>query len=523
MTGTGPIERTVMQTRDGVPLATDLWLAARGEKRPVMLLRTPYGIEGGAGLDPQRWVNQGWAVVLQDVRGRYRSGGVFDPFRQEIRDGQDAVQWAAAQPWSDGRVVTVGMSYDGGTQWLAASTGPASLRAISPVLCGVDARDGWMYENRAFRGLNTNWSLNIAASRPGIAPDELERIVQLRSGDLAEYRAHEEVAAIFPPYRTFLDYDDASFWQELDVSQKFAVMDVAGYHTAGWYDVFCEGGIAGYTGMRASAASDYARTSQRLVIGPWSHASVYGTVTGSVDFGPQADGHAQGFAEELNALLTNSLDRRDVPAGVRAFVMGANRWTELPGWPPPCTAAEFFLDSGEPEGRLLRTTPAGSGEDRFTHDPRDPVPSHGGRTLGEALMGPWDQRDVEARPDVLVYSTEQLDTHLWVMGEVRASVWFSTTAADADVVVKLVDVLPDGSALNVVEGARRIAGASRPQRVELAVGSTAHCFQPGHRIRVEVASASFPRIALAPRGDQTVFWGGRTPSSVTLPVVPEPR
>jgi len=524
MTSTGSVRQTVMQTRDGVALATDVWLPGNGEQRPVMLLRSPYGIDGGAGLDPQGWVDKGWVVVLQDVRGRYRSEGTFNPFHQEICDGADAVHWSASQPWSDGRVVTVGMSYVGGTQWLAASTGPAPLRAISPVLCGPDVREGWMYESRAFKGLTTNWSLNIAASRPGVGADELERIAELRAGHLTEHRGQEQrVAAVFPPYQRFLDYDDARFWQELDVTRRFGRMDVAGYHTAGWYDVFCEGGIAGYTGMRAAAASEYARTSQRLVIGPWSHASVYGSVTGSVDFGPQANGFAQGFPEELNALLTNSLDRREVPTGVSAFVMGAGRWAHLPDWPPPSTATELLLDSSEGEGRLVLAAPAVSGEDRFTHDPRDPVPSHGGRTLGEALMGPWDQRDIEARRDVLVYTTDPLETEEWVMGEVRASVWFSTTAPEADVVVKLVDVLPDGRALNVVEGARRILGGSRAQLVELKVGSTAHCFVPGHRIRVEIASASFPRIALAPAGQQTVFRGGRTPSSITLPVVAEPR
>jgi putative CocE/NonD family hydrolase len=283
--------------------------------------------------------------------------------------------------------------------------------------------------------------------------------------------------------------------------------------------------------MRSSAATDYARASQRLVIGPWVHAGVFGTATNAWDFGPQASGGARNFPQEMNTFLAGAVDRREVPTGATVYVMGADRWVDLSDWPPPSTPKALFLDAVEGaqslsgDGRLRTTAPEASGVDCYRHDPTNPVPNRGGRTLGAAtpLGGAFDQREVEQRDDVLVYTGEPLRSDLWVMGEVRAAIWFSTTAPEAEVTVKLVDVHPDGLAFNVVDGARRVSRTTDAARcVELPVGSTAYCFKAGHRIRIEVASADFPRLSLAPAGEQAVRRGGRTPSSISLPVVRRP-
>jgi putative CocE/NonD family hydrolase len=530
------IDQTAVPVRDGTRLATEVWLPGHGEARPVILVRTPYGIAAARGAhDPLGLVQAGWAVVLQDVRGRYGSQGVFEPFHQEILDGRDTIAWCAAQPWSDGRVVTTGASYLGATQWLAASTSPPALRAFTPMITAPSAHEGWSYENGAFHhAFMTQWALDMAGTAPGLTAAKARRIEKLRAElvDLGRMSpADNGVAEVLPAYGRWADYKDQSYWRPLDVRRRMPQLDIAGYHIGGWYDIFCEGTIAGYNGMRSSAKTEYARTSQRLVIGPWVHAGVFGTATGAWDFGPTANGFAKGFPQEMNAFLTGSLDRRDVPTGVTVYVMGADRWVDLEAWPPPAQDKRLFLSAEKGaqsvagDGRLRATAPLSGGVDAYRHDPADPVPNHGGRTLGAVtpLGGPADQRLVEQREDVLVYTGEPLRSELWVLGEVRADVWFSTTAREADLTVKLVDVHPDGLAFNVVDGACRVARTTdNARRVELSVGSTAYCFRPGHRIRVEIASADFPRISLAPAGDQAVRHGGRTPSSIALPVVRRP-
>jgi putative CocE/NonD family hydrolase len=532
----GLIDQTVVPVRDGTKLATEVWLPAHGKPRPVMLVRTPYGIAAArAAHDPLGLVQAGWAVVIQDVRGRFGSEGTFDPFHQEILDGRDTIAWSAKQPWSDGRVVTTGASYLGATQWLAASTAPPALRAFSPMITAPSAHEGWSYESGAFHhAFMTQWALDMAATTPGLGARQARRIEKLRAAlvDLGKQPPGENgVGDVFPAYGRWADYKDQSYWRPLDVRRRMPRLDIAGYHVGGWYDIFCEGTIAGYNGMRSSAATEYARTSQRLVIGPWVHAGVFGTATGAWDFGPAANGFTKGFPQETHAFLTGALDRREVPTGVTVYVMGADRWVDLTQWPPPAEPKALFLDAVQGaqslsgDGRLRVKQPEASGLDRYRHDPADPVPNHGGRTLGAAtpLGGPSDQRAVERRADVLVYTGEPLRSELWVMGEVRAAVWFSTTAAEADVTVKLVDVHPDGLAFNIVDGAHRVSRSTDTARcVELLVGSTAYCFKPGHRVRVEIASADFPRLSLAPAGDQAVRRGGRTPSSITLPVVRRP-
>jgi putative CocE/NonD family hydrolase len=533
---TALVDQTVVTVRDGTKLATEVWLPGNGGPRPVMLVRTPYGLAAArAAHDALGLVQSGWAVVLQDVRGRYGSEGTFEPFHQEILDGRDTIGWCAAQPWSDGRVVTTGASYLGATQWLAASTSPPALKAFSPMITAPSAHEGWSYENGAFHhAFMTQWALDMAGTAPRLGARQARRIEKLRARlvDLGRGAPAENgVADVFPAYGRFADYHDRSYWRAIDVRRRMPRLDIAGYHVGGWYDIFCEGTIAGYNGMRSSAATEYARTSQRLVIGPWVHAGVFGTATGAWDFGPTANGFARGFPQEMHTFLTGALDRREVPTGVTVYVMGADRWIDLPDWPPPAQGESLYLDatvgaqSLAGDGRLEAQPAPTSGVDRYRHDPKDPVPNHGGRTLGAAtpLGGPADQRAVEQRDDVLVYTGEPLRSELWIVGEVRAAIWFSTTAAEADVTVKLLDVHPDGLAFNIVDGASRVSRkTSSVGCVELSVGSTAYCFKPGHRIRVEVASADFPRLSLAPAGDQGVRRGGRTPSSVTLPVVPRP-
>ncbi|MHB8341931.1 MAG: CocE/NonD family hydrolase, partial [Mycobacteriales bacterium] len=335
------------------------------------------------------------------------------------------------------------------------------------------------------------------------------------------------LAELFPSYRAWTAPAGSDYWRPIDVTRAFHRLDVAGYHVAGWYDIFCEGSLAAYTGMTNTAGTEYARRSQRLVVGPWIHSAVYFPSTPEVDFGPAANGVLRGIPAELLQFLRQAAERREVPAGASVFVMGRGRWLELSHWPPEAVDTDWYLTASAGAGSLagdgrLTPTPAEfSGTDRYRHDPADPVPTQGGRTLSPGLPGPgpMDQREVERRSDVLVYTSAPLTRELTVVGAVRAALRFASSAPVADLAVKLVDVHPDGTALGVVDSVRRVScPTNRARLVEVTLGSIAMTFRPGHRIRVEVASANFPRFDACPGGEQSVHHGGRSGSRVILPV-----
>lgn len=522
--------------RDGAALLADVAVPDDGELHPVLLVRTPYGRASlRAAHDPVGLARLGWAVVTQDVRGRFASEGEFAPFHQELADGADTVAWCAHQPWSDGRVAMTGASYNGATQWLAAAAGSPELKAISPVVSSLDYRDGWSYEGGAFRfAFMTSWALGFASSDPR-APAARSRRAAAKldrwPGPTRRPADDPEVASLFPAYGHWASPEDREYWRAIDVRRRVRQMDLAGYHVAGWYDIFCEASIDAYQAMVRGSASEYSRRSQRLVIGPWTHTGVYFPGTGYATFGSAADGIARGIPQEMVAFLRDALDRRQVPSGVSIFILGTNRWSEFDSWPPPSKPSLLHLSSAGGaagsggavgDGRLLVAAPEHAGVDRYRHDPADPVPNHGGRTLspGLPLAGPIDQRVIESRPDVLVYTGDRLTHDLTVIGSVKAFIPFASSAERADVAVKLVDVHPDGTALNVVDSVQRTAGhTGRTRRVEVGLGSTAVTFRRGHRIRVEVSSANFPHLDCLPAATHSVHHGPRAGAYLLLPVV----
>jgi putative CocE/NonD family hydrolase len=379
------VDQTAMATRDNVRLATEVWLSSAGGPRPAMLVRTPYGLPGARGAtDPVGLAQAGWAVVLQDVRGRGGSDGEFEPYHQEILDGSDAISWCAAQPWCSGDVVTSGASYVGLTQWQAASTGPKALRAITPSITAPRVRDSFIYVGEAFQyATATQWALDIAATSPRLPAAKRRKAERLRTAlsQLATTPpAGNGVADVFPAYGRWVDYDDTDYWRPIDVSRSYRKIDVPGYHVGGWHDIFSEGTIEGYLGMRTAARSEYARTNQRLVMGPWAHVGVYQANTSDWDFGPTATGLGR-FPAELNEFLRASIDRRDVPTGAAVYVMGVNRWLDFADWPPPSEPTTLFLggEASSNSGLLSRERPEVGRMDRYEHDPKDPVPTRGGR------------------------------------------------------------------------------------------------------------------------------------------------
>ena len=568
------VERHVpVPMRDGTVLVADVWRPDDDLAHPTLLQRSPYSKSPGrisivdAGLDPLRAVEHGYAVVFQDTRGRFASEGTFDPFRQERADGADTIAWAAAQPWSDGAVGMYGGSYFGATQLLAAVDAPPALRAITPAVTASEYYEGWTYQGGAFQlGFVLIWTLTALAPaeilrRP---PEERARFEALLGELLADpastYRRLPlgdlgGLEELVPYYADWLEHDlRDEFWLQTAPNERYGSVTASALHMGGWYDIFAAGTIENFVRLQAEAATEDARKGQRLFVGPWSHAS-YGDVIGDIEFGPTAawDGfdttawHLAWFDEQLRGL------ENDV-APVRIFLMGANTWLDEPTWPPPGVELESWHlhsrgSAAAGDGSLSRTPAADEQPDEFTYDPTDPVATHGGSTVLPGFLvglctGPLDQRELEQRPDVLVYTSDPLPADLDVIGSVEAVLHVSTSGADTDFTAKLVDLHPDGCAYVVCDGIRALRHRDSLERISpvrpgeiyelgVSLGPTAMRFERGHRLRLEVSSSNFPRFARNPNNGvvptkatqadltsarQVVHHDAARPSRLVLPV-----
>jgi hypothetical protein len=563
--------------RDGVVLSADVWRPATDGRVPVLVMRTPYGKEMAALLAaPGLLAASGFGVVVQDCRGRFASEGEWTYVHSEVDDGYDTVEWAAARPWSNGRVGVFGASYMGYTQWLAAAARPPHLAAMAPECCPADYWSASFGPGGALRlALRIGWTASvIAAMAPqwGIEDAVLDQVRDtglavrnaMASGDAAGVRSAREQAkkVLDDVYRirpirdnplwhgraSWLDEifeheqrDDAN-WRRVNPATYYDVLDLPAVHVGGWYDIHLDGIIANFTGMRRQAPSARAREAQRLVIGPWAHWSPEVPVVGSVDFGPAAALDVTGLRRDwFRAWLMDGPEPGWAP--VRLFVMGENAWRDEQEWPLARTQyTSWYL---QPGGGLGPDRPApGAAPDEFSHDPADPVPTIGGRLLGVGeFAGPYDQREIGQRADVLTYTSAPLAEGTELTGPVRAELWASTDAPDTDFAAVLMDVHPDGTALNLCEGLVRArqAGLATPlaagavYQLTIDLVATSVYLPAGHRLRVHVSSSSFPEWEPNPgtgqplgtdRGEdlriarQAVYHDGQHPSRLILPVIP---
>jgi uncharacterized protein len=562
------VERDVpVAMRDGVLLRADVYRPDGGRRAPAVLSRTPYdrtaALTPPAALDPERLVESGLALVCQDVRGRHSSAGEFYPFAAEGPDGYDTIEWIAAQPWCTGAVGMAGRSYAGATQWLAAAERPPALKAIAPVVTGSDYYNGWIYQGGAFQlGFNLFWVHLMTAPGDRVSLTEQFRCLPLASPPLLERSG----AGRF--YRDWLSHPtDDEYWRALAVNRRYASIDVPALNVGGWYDLFLAGTLENYARMRAEAAGEAARAGTRLLIGPWAHGTAFGPYPDHSfkEFGPEgrldlAAVQIRFFARRLAGEETGLEEE----APVRIFVMGENRWREESEWPPARARRErWFLHGGtaghehgaadeHKHGGALSPQPPGEAPpEEYTYDPHDPAPTLGGPTslpggLLRTNSGPLDQRKLEGRADVLVYSSRPLERPLEVTGPLTLVLYAATTAPDTDFVGKLCDVSPDGFSRILAEGILRaryregyeVALPVRPGEVcryEIDLVATSNLFLAGHRIRLIVTSSSFPRFdrnansgrALGGDGEedmvsarQTIFHDGARASHIVLPVVP---
>lgn len=525
------VEKNVaIPLRDGVITYADVYRPADGPPTPGLVTRTPYDKElfGGSPLpvmpSPLKLAERGYAVVVADTRGRYASEGEFRPFMTEAADGYDTVEWAAAQPWCDGTTGVFGGSYVGATTLLAARERPPSLRCAIPIITADDYFDGWTYQGGAYQlGFATLWGMGLAVTgylrrdhglpeagmaalmeATAAAPDSLatrplERLPGISEHGVADW------------WGEWLAHDRRDgFWEAARHSADYARFEVPMLHVGGWFDIFGLGTVRNFRGLTAAD-----KASQHLFMGPWAH-TYYDRYLGEMEFGATGGAAFSGLVQTYNRFLDAHL--KGVAwegAAVRYFLMGANAWRESEAWPPPEGRAQrFYLhsqggaNSARGDGGLSGVAPTGSQPaDRYLYDPARPVPSEGGPTLqGQVgLPGPRDQRAIEARDDVLCYTSEPLAAPLTVAGPVRVALWAATDAPDTDWTAKLVDVHPDGRAVSLCDGiirARFRESLNEPRPVRpgeaacyaIDLASTAYRFPAGHRVRLEISSSNFPRF-----------------------------
>ncbi|MBI1940230.1 MAG: CocE/NonD family hydrolase, partial [Acidobacteria bacterium] len=540
-------------------LRADVYRPSAEGNFPVLLQRTPYDKRGSVDFGPKA-AARGYVMISQDVRGRYTSEGDWYPFKYESQDGYDTVEWAAALPYSNGKVGMFGASYVGATQMLAAIAKPPHLAGIFPVVTASNYHDGWTYQGGAFvQWFNESWT-------SGLAQDTLDRRVQRANNPILDWiwklplaaypfldmGSAETLAPYFADWLAHPDYDD--YWKQWSIEDHHADIQVPAFHVGGWYDIFMGGTLRNYAGIKARGGSEAARRGQRLLVGPWYHGPFTGQ-SGDVNFGPEA----KGDTEELmlrwyDVLLKGEKNGLEREKPVKIFVMGENVWREEDDWPlARARSTRYYLHSGgkanslSGDGTLSTETQQSEPADRFVYDPAEPVPTVGGGLCcdNERLAsGAFDQRAVEARADVLVYTTPEFEQDFEVTGPVRLELYASSSAVDTDFTAKLVDVWPNGFAQNLTDGILRARYRNSHQKPEfmnpggvykitIDLWATSNVFRKGHRLRLEVSSSNFPRFnrnlnageismhgTRMLKASNTIYHDPEHPSALILPVVP---
>jgi uncharacterized protein len=552
-----------VKMRDGVTLRADIYRPNASGKFPVLLERTPYN-KASEVETAYNDAGHGYVVIIQDCRGRYASEGEWYTFKHEPEDGYDTVEWAAALPYSDGKVGMFGGSYVGATQMLASITHPPHLAGIFPTVTASNYHRNWTYQGGAL----TQWFDESWTS--GLAQNTLDRVVS-QDTDATNYAKVLPLDrySLFPlppasgtaglrvlaPY--FLDwihhptYD--TYWKQWSIEADYSRIRVPAFHIGGWYDLFLDGTLRNYMGTKAKGGSDAAREGQRLLIIVGGHAGM-GRQVGDVDFSAAS-------VVDTNAVMLRWYDYlfKGINNGmgdekpVKYFLMGKNVWEEADAWPPPGEhATSFYLHSGgkantaQGDGTLSTALPQQEDSDRFVNDPTNPVPTLGGRLCCDSIHlepGARDQRSNEARPDVLVYSTPAFAHDFTITGPVKLVLYASSSAVDTDFTAMLVDVDPGGFARNLTGGIIRAryrdsmeaADFMTPGKIykfTIDLWATGNDFLAGHRLRLEVSSSNFPRFdrnlntgenpetgSRWIKATNTIYHDASHPSALVLPVM----
>lgn len=560
-----------MPMRDGTLLRADVYRLDDVDKHPAILFRTPYDKSLGVNNDFLNVIeaaHAGYALVIQDVRGRFASDGEWkreSMFTVEGPDGYDSIEWIAAQGWCDGNVGMAGASYLAGLQWAAAMETPPHLKAIAP----------WMgTQNAGMEPLSTGGAilLAVAATATPMMATEIANRLEKEGRDVTEMRWAIEWALDHPDevvkYLPLKDVPFARFdriretWlmrlqppplAEQEKRKRFENVMVPCFYVCGWYDIIEWATFDSFAQMRERGGTSSARAGQHIVVGPWQHARVQDYL-GGVHFGMLAGARSAQLHVQNLAFFDKYLRGRSIEIPrVRYFAMGKNRWQNSDDWPLPQTQWQRFYfhsrgsaNTSAGDGTLDRNEPGVEPPDLFVYDPARPVPTVGGRLVGVGLVpGPLDQASVEKRNDVLCYASAELEKDVEVTGPLNAHIFAATSARDTDFTAKLVDVYPDGRAYNIVEGIIRASGRNLDgmhtlitpgalNEYVIQMGNSSQLFRQGHRLRIEISSSNFPMFdrnlntghsigedAFGIPALQTIYHQAGYASFIDLPVMPD--
>jgi putative CocE/NonD family hydrolase len=551
----------VVPMRDGVMLRADVLRPHAAGAFPVLVFRTPYGKEPA--LEEystfRHAVEHGYAVVVQDVRGRYASAGEFRPYQNEGRDGYDTIEWAARQPWSNGAIGTFGLSYPGAVQWLAAVENPPHLKAMVPAMTFSSAQNffyaGGLWDMSWIEWIWDNIAPDVRTRKnlPGPKTSEQASAAWDQASpkmlDTLPLNQLEELRGIAPYYYDWLAHPfDDPWWDWCELRNKYDRVHAAVLNFSGWYDdnYGPEGATTNFAGLlKARAGTSNAQA--HLLIGPWVHgvASTAKTKSGEREFGPSAAiDYDDVVLRWMDHYLRDSANGVEQEKPVRYFAMGENHWREADAWPPAAKVASYYLVSPEagrfPGGLSAEAPNARKAVAAFVSDPAKPVVN------SYSSSGAHDYRALTERNDVLTFDSAALERDTEVTGPIHAEIYLACDCRDTDLWVRLLDVAPDGTAFNLMSPGLDVLRASyrdqkkgrqllTPNRVyELHLDNliTSNVFRKGHRMRVQISATFFPNFsrnlhtgelenasARMQKANISIYTDRHRPSRIVLPVV----
>ena len=533
--------------RDGIVLSTDVYLPDGSGRSPTVLIRTCYTKTNVPYTDRAAyWTSHGFVFVVQDVRGRGDSDGIFYPLVDETLDGADTLDWIVDQSWSDGRVVMIGGSYLGWTQLYAACALHPALVAVVPAVTPPDP-------NRHFptsHGLISPAAGAWLAMLDGHTNQDLD-INEIRGAyavrPIIDFDRH--LGRNLKPWRDWVEHGPGDiYWQKQAYQEKLLKSSIPMLHITGWYDDCLVGATENFVNMTRRAHNPEARERQRLIIGPWGHPTIGQRSLAEIDFGPEAEVDVSLLQRTwFDAVLSRE---GDSSSPVRVFVMGRNAWMEEQEWPIARTVYTplYLYSAGKANGRLgdgqlSLTLPGDQPPDRFRYDPANPIP-YDEKFNTSQVGGPDDFATIELREDILVYTGPVLEEPLLICGPITVRLFAASSALDTDWTAKILDVYPDGRAIRLNDGAVRARFRRGMEHEELLTPGKAEeylidcwstCIElaPGHRLRLEIASSAYGKYDVNLNGggavgretgpviaEQTVFHDRARPSHILVPVVP---
>lgn len=547
-------ENIACKLSDGTILRSDVYRPDGNVRYPVLMIRLPYDKKTpryyDEYLDVPRMVAAGYVVILQDVRGRFASGGEFYPFVDERQDGYESVEWAASLPYTNGKVGLFGMSYHGYTQLAAAVEAPPSLKAIAPVMTMAEPWTEMLMHEKALveTGSFSTWTLE------SIMPDMLKRRGSEKSKDLEKYTAElsewlsNKPASQWPPIKEldpnsfFFDFINQKVSQDkinhMILLDQLKQTEIPALFIGGWFDALLKPTIKAHQNYNGPSM---------LWIGPWTHSEMTGRA-GELYFDDSATSIGVDQVQDPTELHISWFDHwlKDKPLEiaqpVHLYKMGQKTWDALESFPPEQDLQAFYLESYgnaqslHGDGRLRKQKANQATSNALLLDPRNPVPVSGGNSLVAGQeSGMFDQRTVQCREDVLVFTSEPLSENLNIYGLVQAEIWASSPSSLLDVFIRVSDVHPDGNAYNIVDAMQRqIVKEKEPTCVEMDLNYTAYRLKAGHKLRVDIAASNAPQYDVNQNNGQTsrtsasgkpdyetIYHSQRYPSKVIIPIEQE--